>query len=265
MELALGLMLVLVCLAAAVLRPLGASEAVIAIPCVCVGLITGATSWSATVSSTRLLAPTIAFLAAILVFGQLCANVGVSAISAASSRIAVVAVRSGCWFWSSLALGLPQLLRRETTLRRVVGSAGLGFCLFVFALAALVSGVLSHGVERGLRHILPTGSGLIPVIALALLAAVLANLVNNLPATLALAPVVAHLPLAVLAVLIGVNVGPNATFPGSLATLLWRRNLPPEQRPSAAQFYRLGLLTTPVIVVMVTVVLWLVAGPLQLR
>ena len=30
----------------------------------------------------------------------------------------------------------------------------------------------------------------------------------------------------VLAVLLGVNIGPNATYPGSLATLLWRRLLP---------------------------------------
>jgi arsenical pump membrane protein len=47
-------------------------------------------------------------------------------------------------------------------------------------------------------------------------AALLANLVNNLPATLALVPVAAASgPAAVLAVLIGVNVGPNLTYAGS--------------------------------------------------
>ena len=57
--------------------------------------------------------------------------------------------------------------------------------------------------------------------------AVLANLVNNLPATLILIPVTAALGAGpVLATLVGVNVGPNLTQVGSLATLLWRRVLP---------------------------------------
>ena len=103
------------------------------------------------------------------------------------------------------------------------------------------------------------------MLALALLAAVLANLVNNLPTTLALVPLVAGSPLAVLAVLVGVNLGPNATYPGSLATLLWRRSLPAEERPRAVEFHALGLLSTPVMVVAVTALLWLVAGPLSLR
>ncbi len=38
----------------------------------------------------------------------------------------------------------------------------------------------------------------------------------------------------VLAVLIGVNVGPNLTYAGSLATLLWRRVLRHEDEGGAA-------------------------------
>ena len=77
-------------------------------------------------------------------------------------------------------------------------------------------------------------------------AAALANLVNNLPATLALVPLVAGSPALVLAVLVGVNVGPNLTYGGSLATLLWRRLLPadakPERRrvPPARRAHRAG-------------------------
>jgi len=57
-------------------------------------------------------------------------------------------------------------------------------------------------------------------------AAVLANLINNLPAVLLLLPAASVAgPGAVLAVLIGVNTGPNLTYVGSLATLLWRRVL----------------------------------------
>ena len=78
----------------------------------------------------------------------------------------------------------------------------------------------------------------------------LANLVNNLPATLALVPLVAAHPAAVLAVLLGVNIGPNATYAGSLATLLWRRLLPADDKPRAREFHLLGLLTVPVLLVL---------------
>ena len=89
---------------------------------------------------------------------------------------------------------------------------------------------------------MPDGTGLLALLGAAFLAAALANLVNNLPATLALVPLVTGQPALVLAVLIGVNVGPNATYGGSLATLLWRRLLPvgrPNRRPR--EFHLLGL------------------------
>src|SRR5204863_183136 len=79
--------------------------------------------------------------------------------------------------------------------------------------------------------------------------AVLANLVNNLPATLILLPATAAAgPGAVLAMLIGVNVGPNLTYVGSLATLLWRRVLHAHDAPpELGEFVRLGALTVPAI------------------
>ena len=69
-------------------------------------------------------------------------------------------------------------------------------------------------------------------------------------------PVVAGNPTAVLAVLLGVNIGPNLTYAGSLATLLWRRLLPAEQRPRAAQFHALGALTVPPVLAVATIALW---------
>jgi arsenical pump membrane protein len=90
---------------------------------------------------------------------------------------------------------------------------------------------------------------------------VLANLVNNLPATLIVLPVAAAAGTpALLAALIGVNVGPNLTYAGSLATLLWRRVL---RRMDAdvdelGTFVRLGLLTVPPSLVAATVLLWFV-------
>lgn len=147
----------------------------------------------------------------------------------------------------------------------MVLGASPGFCAFVLCLGVLVAGVLANGAQAKLSHLIPSGTGLAALLGLALLAALLANLVNNLPTTLALLPLVTGSPLAVLAVLVGVNLGPNATYPGSLATLLWRRSLSVEDRPRAVEFHRLGLISTPVLVCAVTVALWLVAGPLKLR
>jgi arsenical pump membrane protein len=64
----------------------------------------------------------------------------------------------------------------------------------------------------------------------------------------------------VLAVLLGVNIGPNLTYVGSLATLLWRRLLPPQHKPHASEFHLLGVLTVPILLVASTVALW---GALQ--
>jgi arsenical pump membrane protein len=86
----------------------------------------------------------------------------------------------------------------------------------------------------------------------------LANLVNNLPATLMLVPVTAVAGTGpVLATLVGVNVGPNLTYVGSLATLLWRRVLRAEDSDvELGEFLRLGALTVPPALVAATVLLW---------
>jgi len=86
-----------------------------------------------------------------------------------------------------------------------------------------------------------------------------ANLVNNPPATLLLIPVAAaHGVGPVLAVLVGVNVGPNLTEVGSLATLLWRRALAVDGTSlPRREFAVLGVLTVPPALVGATVLMWL--------
>jgi arsenical pump membrane protein len=71
-----------------------------------------------------------------------------------------------------------------------------------------------------------SGTGVAPLDLLQLSAsgATGANLVNNLPAYLALEPVAGH-PLRIAALLIGVNAGPLITPWASLATLLWHERL----------------------------------------
>lgn len=92
----------------------------------------------------------------------------------------------------------------------------------------------------------------------AALAAVLANVINNLPAVLVLVPLAAPSgPGAVLAVLLGVNIGPNLTYAGSLTTLLWRRIVHHHEHDVALrEFTVLGLLTVPAALTLATVALW---------
>lgn len=161
------------------------------------------------------------------------------------------AATGGC-----VTLLVPRALRRDVHPLRLAGEASPGFCLFVLALAVIVDGVTRHGLAAVLRHLVPSGATFPALLLLTLIAAVLANLVNNLPATLALVPLVAGSPAAVLAVLLGVNIGPNATYAGSLATLLWRRLLPDRERPRAPAFYALGALTVPPLLLLSSAALW---------
>ncbi|MEU9621255.1 SLC13 family permease [Streptomyces sp. NPDC048155] len=164
--------------------------------------------------------------------------------------------------WAALAgagvLAVRALAKRETTVRGLVRSANPLFCLFVLALGVVVEAVVGNGLGAGLGAFLPGGPSLPALLAVAAVAAVLANLINNLPAILALLPVVAAAgPGPLLAALIGVNLGPNLTYVGSLATLLWRRILHTHgAAPDLGHFTRLGLLTVPATLVVSTVALW---------
>jgi len=151
------------------------------------------------------------------------------------------------------------LARRRATANVLLRAAAPTFLLFVVALAVVVQAAVDHGLGDAARDILPTGDGLVALLGMALLAAVLANLVNNVPATLVLASVVpAGSTALLLAMLLGVNVGPNLTYTGSLATLLWRRAVRAAGvEPSRGAFFRFALFATPLALVLSTLSLWL--------
>ncbi|TDO39024.1 SLC13 family permease [Paractinoplanes brasiliensis] len=141
--------------------------------------------------------------------------------------------------------------------RTLIREANLPFCAFVLALGVVVLAVQQHGLESFLAAIVPHHADLLGLLAVAFLGAVLANLLNNLPATLALLPVVEARPGLLLAMLIGVNVGPNLTYVGSLATLLWRQILHThDAAPHPRDFLRLGVLTVPPALVAGVLALW---------
>ncbi len=158
-----------------------------------------------------------------------------------------------------LVLAGRALVRRRATPLTVVRAASPAFLAFVLALGIVVGAVVDNGLADALRHVLPDGTGLLALLGIAALAAVLANLINNLPAVLVLLPLTAAAgPGAVLAVLLGVNIGPNLTYAGSLATLLWRRILHRHTHEvELGEFTRLGLLAVPAALVPAVVALWL--------
>ncbi|HEY3467599.1 MAG TPA: SLC13 family permease [Amycolatopsis sp.] len=157
---------------------------------------------------------------------------------------------------AALILGVRALARGTIRPWQLVSEAAPQLVLFVLGLAVVVEAVSEHLLGGLLRDVLPTSTRLADLLLTAGVAALLANLVNNLPATLILLSVLGPHPApgVLLAVLLGVNIGPNASYLGSLATLLWRRTLP--QHPSARTFHALGAATTPLSLAAATVALW---------
>jgi len=122
-----------------------------------------------------------------------------------------------------------------------------------WSILALVAGlfVLVGGLDRtGLLEAARRAAGdaaawpRLPALAAAGFAAALgANVANNLPAALVAGTALAHANAAALreAVAIGIDLGPNASIPASLATVLWAIALRRENvAVSAPAFLRLG-------------------------
>jgi arsenical pump membrane protein len=164
--------------------------------------------------------------------------------------------------WAALVgasvLAVRSLSRRHTSVGDILRSAHVSFLVFVLALGVVVQAVMLNGMDRAMTAVLPSGSGLPALLAIAAIAAVLANVVNNLPATLVLLPLVAPGgAVAILAVLIGVNIGPNLTYVGSLSNLLWRRVLRRyDVEAGVGEYTRLGLCTVPTALVVAVLALW---------
>jgi arsenical pump membrane protein len=163
--------------------------------------------------------------------------------------------------WAALAgavvLGVRGLVTGRSSVAKITAALDLPFLAFVLCLGVVVAAVMRNGLETAMQRVLPDGQGLLALLGIAAVAAVLSNVVNNLPAVLVLLPLVTPVgPAAVLAVLIGVNVGPNLTYVGSLANLLWRSVVRRDMNPSFAEFSRIGLATTPPVLIASVLALW---------
>ena len=159
----------------------------------------------------------------------------------------------------AVALVVPTVRSGKASLRDVARAVDVPFLAFVLALGLIVRAVSYRGLGSAVDHLVPHGSSLWSLLALAALAAVLANVINNLPAVLLLLPAAAAGGAGpVMAVLIGVNTGPNLTYVGSLATLLWRRVLHEHDADAKlAEFSKLGAWSVPATLLGGVGALWL--------
>ncbi|SMH47017.1 arsenite efflux membrane protein ArsB [Rathayibacter oskolensis] len=154
------------------------------------------------------------------------------------------ALVSGLEVWipaavAALALVVIFLVRRRSAVRFSL----VPWQLVVFASGLFVVMEAAHqlGLGTALAVVAGEGGGVGDLLRLAGSGAVAANLVDNLPAYLALEPV-ADDPVRLVALLIGVNAGPLITPWASLATLLWHQRLTAlGVRISWGQYALLGL------------------------
>jgi arsenical pump membrane protein len=149
----------------------------------------------------------------------------------------------------------PQI----TEARSFVRALQPDFLVFVLALGIVVHAAALHGLDSATQSILPLGNSWPDLVGIAGVSALLANTVNNLPATLILVPITAAAGTGpLLAMLVGVGVGPNLTPIGSLATLLWRRALAADgMTMSLREFVSLGALTALPAMLIATTLLWM--------
>jgi len=198
---------------------------------------------------------------------QVSSEIEVPELSGAGKMAALGIVATACVLLASSAfgiqLGLPTFLAGVATAILVLVVAkcspvsvlkniSWGVLPLVAGLFVLVEALEKTGVTNdlaGLLHGLVQRSATLAAWATGIVLAVGCNLVNNLPAGLVAGRVVeiADVPDHVrAAVLIGVDLGPNLSVTGSLATILWLTALRRDgQSVGAWQFLKLGMLVMP--------------------
>ena len=154
-------------------------------------------------------------------------------------------------FWCSgaAALVLVAWARRRglVAARDVLAAAHPGFAVLVLALGVVVAALSAGGFGDLVRDVLPDTTSYAALLGISIIATVLSALLTNLSAALLLLPMLEPLgATAVLAALLGLNIGSGLTWTGSLANLLWRRGLLRlGMAPTTREFHRVSLVVTP--------------------
>ena len=153
---------------------------------------------------------------------------------------------------AGLATAILVLTRSKSSVGEIVNNISWGVLPLVAGLFVLVQALEKTGGTRALADQVQgvvQQSTTLAAWSVGVVLAVGCNLVNNLPAGLVAGRVVelVHVPEHVRsAVLIGIDLGPNLSVTGSLATILWLTALRREgQSVSGWAFLKLGALVMP--------------------
>jgi arsenical pump membrane protein len=195
----------------------------------------------------------------------LATQVPVPVLTAAGKTVAVGIAATACVLLASSAadiqLGLPTaiagavtalivLIRERKAPWQVLRDMSWGVLPLVAGLFVLVGALAKTGVIDVIAGLLSDGRSVAWLAGAAGAAVALAsNLMNNLPVGLIAGSAVQGADVSdqvTRAILIGVDLGPNLSVTGSLATILWLTALRREgQAIGAGPFLKLGVLVTP--------------------
>ena len=175
---------------------------------------------------------------------------------------------------SGLSLGAPTCVaalfamavvtwRNRSIPLRVAKGVSWSVLPLVAGLFVIVEALQNAGLQRlgpaGLRTLAETASWLAKGAA-AFVAALLSNGMNNLPVALISGAAIRHAQetsIVAHAILIGVDLGPNLSVTGSLATILWLIALRREKvEITAWEFFKIGAIAMPVALIASLLFLW---------
>ena len=183
------------------------------------------------------------------------AGIGVSAIVLLAASALGQPLGGPSLLCGVVLCGIVRAVER-VPLRDVVAHVSWPVLLLVAGLFVMVEGLQRVGVLQSLASLLHsamTHSADATALSAGVVVAFACNLLNNLPVGLVAGSVVGsdgvH-PLLQSAVAIGVDLGPNLSVTGSLATILWLMALRREgEHVSAWQFLKVGMVAMPVALV----------------
>ncbi|MDP3258654.1 arsenic transporter [Bosea sp. (in: a-proteobacteria)] len=199
-------------------------------------------------------------LALLLVAYFVTAPLGIPIAFVTGAAALVLVAIAGRWFngGDGAIVSVPKVLR-EAPWQIVLFSIGMYLVVYGLGNAGLTdiaAGVLVGLADKG-SFVATVGTGFV--------VAVLASVMNNMPATLVgalaidranVAPLTRE--LMVYANVIGNDLGPKFTPIGSLATLLWLHVLAGKgQTITWGQYMKVGLVITPPVLLVTLVALWL--------
>ncbi len=193
-------------------------------------------------------------------------TVGIAFVVASELRpspVGAVALAGGA------ALLLATRLQGRLQWKRLADGISWSIFPFIAGMFLLVRGLAQQGATRQLGDLLArlVGHGTFqPVLGATFFGAVSSNLINNVPSVAVISATIptihqASQPALVYGTLIGCDLGPNLTVVGSLSTMIWLLILRQRKMAiSALDYARLGVIVTPVMLVVSALVLGVLLG-----